>query len=336
MMIMEHDRPYRNKAWLENKYTTQKLSAYKIAEIVGVNHKTIWYWLHKHGVCMRSIGEANKHRQYTKETRQKIGNASRGRIPSAEARQKMSDAHKGEKSYNYGKHHSTKTKQKMSDAHRGKHHSEETRKKMSKAHSGENNTFYGKTHSEEARLKNSIAHKGRAVSEETKQKISNSLKGNKRARGADSPLYGTKHPEHSDRMKGSKNPFYGKKHSAETREKLRAYMIDSKGEKNPSWRGGVSFEPYCHKFNYQKKEEIRDKYDRTCFICGAEEDGQKLCVHHTSYNKMDGCETQNWNLVPLCRSCYAKTNGNRWHWFGLLYNHWAMDVDINFQSAELV
>lgn len=88
------------------------------------------------------------------------------------------------------------------------------------------------------------------------------------------------------------------------------------GETAPNWRGGISFEPYCHKFNNRKKEEIRDKYGRKCIICGKteEENGRKLAIHHVDYDKMQGCDGKKWELVPLCASCHAKTNGDRDYW----------------------
>jgi len=150
----------------------------------------------------------------------------------------------------------------------------------------------GAHHSEETKQKISEAKRGTFLSEETKQKMS------------------------ATRV--------GKRSSEKTKRKIR-------GEKNPNWQGGISFEPYCVKFNESKKEEIRVSYNRRCYLCDASENGRKHCVHHTDYNKMQGCETQDWNLLPLCVSCHAKTNFNRWYWFGLLYNHWAMNPTINFE-----
>lgn len=95
------------------------------------------------------------------------------------------------------------------------------------------------------------------------------------------------------------------------------------GENHPNWKGGISFEPYCNKFNNQLKEQIRDKFDRKCFLCGKREKDSKskLHVHHTDYNKGQGCG-YNWSLIPLCRSCHMKTNSNRYYWFNLLNNYW--------------
>ena len=100
--------------------------------------------------------------------------------------------------------------------------------------------------------------------------------------------------------------------------------IGKSGENHPNWKGGISFEPYCSKFNNQLKEQVRDKFNRKCFLCGKPEkdnNNRKLHVHHVDYNKGQGCGYQ-WSLIPLCESCHAKTNYNRYYWFNLLNNYW--------------
>jgi hypothetical protein len=94
------------------------------------------------------------------------------------------------------------------------------------------------------------------------------------------------------------------------------------GEKNPRWRGGLSYGKYCHRFNEDLKEEIRDKFNRQCYICGVSETKPRLHVHHIDYNKVQGCKGMKWSLLPLCQSCHAKTNNNRWYWFNRLINYW--------------
>lgn len=96
--------------------------------------------------------------------------------------------------------------------------------------------------------------------------------------------------------------------------------IGKRGDKNPLWKGGISFGKYCEKFNTSKKEEVREMYGRVCFICGKdeEENGRKLDVHHVDYNKNQGCEGSRWKLVPLCKSCHAKTGNNRTAWNAIL------------------
>lgn len=77
------------------------------------------------------------------------------------------------------------------------------------------------------------------------------------------------------------------------------------GRNNPSWNGGKSFEPYCHKFNYDLKEKIRNQNNRNCVLCGKWEilNGKKLSIHHIDGNKMQGCNTKKWHLTSLCNSC---------------------------------
>jgi len=79
------------------------------------------------------------------------------------------------------------------------------------------------------------------------------------------------------------------------------------GEKSGSWKGGISFEPYCPKFNKEFKESIRDAFGRTCFLCGKKEIGKKHAVHHIDYNKNSICRGKAWAFVPICQSCHGKT-----------------------------
>lgn len=93
-----------------------------------------------------------------------------------------------------------------------------------------------------------------------------------------------------------------------------------RGENCPGWKGGISFEPYCTKFNNVFKESIREKFERVCFLCPTteEENGQKLSVHHVNYNKDCLCDDSDCEFVPLCRRCHSKTNSNRHYWEKLI------------------
>ena len=107
-------------------------------------------------------------------------------------------------------------------------------------------------------------------------------------------------------------------------------------DKNPNWKGGITIKRYCEKWNNTLKEGIRDEFGRKCVLCGKPENGRKLSVHHCDYNKMQGCgKNRAWNLVAMCQSCHAKTSYNRWYWFALLYNRWALHVDININGVDL-
>lgn len=97
----------------------------------------------------------------------------------------------------------------------------------------------------------------------------------------------------------------------------------SKGKNNSAWKGGVSFEPYCEKFNEEFKEYIREKFDRVCFLCQKteEENGRRLDVHHVNYNKNCGCDDDEaCQFVPLCVSCNVKVNHNREMWEAKIKN----------------
>ena len=103
------------------------------------------------------------------------------------------------------------------------------------------------------------------------------------------------------------------------------------GKDHPNWKGGIAFGKYCPKFNKKLKEEVREKFGRKCYLCPKteKENGKKLDVHHCDYNKGQGCG-QKWSLIPLCHKCHIKTNFNRWYWFNLLSNYWALNPEINF------
>lgn len=100
-------------------------------------------------------------------------------------------------------------------------------------------------------------------------------------------------------------------------------MSNKSGESSCNWRGGISFEPYCEKFNNEFKEAVRKRDDYTCQLCGYEQklNNEKLSVHHIHYDKSN-C----WpDVVALCRSCNSRVNGNRDYWEkyfeNLLINH---------------
>ena len=85
------------------------------------------------------------------------------------------------------------------------------------------------------------------------------------------------------------------------------------GENNPSWNGGMAYEPYGKEFNDELKEKIRKRDNYTCqaLSCDAIQNGKKFPVHHTDYDKKNN---EDWNLVTLCHSCHPKTNVNREYW----------------------
>jgi hypothetical protein len=85
---------------------------------------------------------------------------------------------------------------------------------------------------------------------------------------------------------------------------------DSKN--NGNWNGGISFNPYCEKFNDTFKEAVRERDDYICQLCGHEQklDGCRLSIHHIHYDK-ENCYP---DVIALCRSCNSAVNANRDHW----------------------
>ena len=88
------------------------------------------------------------------------------------------------------------------------------------------------------------------------------------------------------------------------------------GWMSPQWRGGISNEVYCHKFNESLKHRVRVFFEEKCFLCGkSQKDNQKkLSVHHVNYNKNACCDSSKVMLVPLCDICHGKTNNDREYW----------------------
>jgi len=186
---------------------------------------------------------------------------------------------------------------------------------------------------------NSIAQTGKILSEDTKRKIGNANKGHlhsdewkaalsKRERGEGNPNFGkVLSKEQKEKLSTAHKKFIeihgapntGKTFSAEVRLKQ---SLAKRGEKAPTWKGGISFKPYCPAFTNALKEEIRDKFGRMCFLSGAQERDRKLSIHHCDYLKSQGCSGQRWSLLPLELRWHSKTNTNRWYWFALLRDYW--------------
>lgn len=198
----------------------------------------------------------------------------------------------------------------------------------------------GKKHTKEARKKISDSLKGHKVSKKTRKKLSKANKG--KVSGKDHPNFGKSLPKEQrkkisetlkGKMIGSKHPNYGKPMSKEQKEKISKALKGKNnprfgkiGDQTPGWKGGISFEPYCPRFNNEFKERVREFFGRICFNCGKSEEEQikkqkqngkrhqRLIVHHINYEKMACCDDTIPLFVPLCASCHGKTNFNRKRW----------------------
>lgn len=86
------------------------------------------------------------------------------------------------------------------------------------------------------------------------------------------------------------------------------------GDRCYAWKGGLSKEEYPMEWVNHIREEIRERDERRCKLCGLPENGTKHSVHHIDYDKAN---LDPRNLVTLCKYCHPKTNGkvnNRIYW----------------------
>lgn len=245
--------------------------------------------------------------KHTPETRAKMSAAHKGATMSAEARAKISESLKGHSI-------SAETLQKISAALKGRpsslrgfKHSEESRANMSAAKKG-------KTLTAEHRQKLSVIGKMKTIPEEQRQKIAETLRGRKRppevVAKVSAAMMGKTHTPEA-RAKISKG-LQGHQVSPETIEKIRCAQS---GERAWNWQGGISYEPYCVKFNNAFKERVREFFGRKCAECGAPENGTRLHVHHVNYHKGSRrAEGVPPLFVALCQSCHARSNHGREYW----------------------
>lgn len=126
-----------------------------------------------------------------------------------------------------------------------------------------------------------------------------------------------------------------RENSPSKRPEVRKKISESHmGELAPNWKGGISFEPYCPKFNKKFKNEIRERFEFKCYLCGVHENTNSRClgIHHIDYNKNSICNGHDWAFVPLCSKCHGITGHNRWHWFNRLIYYWLEKYDLNFDN----
>lgn len=134
---------------------------------------------------------------------------------------------------------------------------------------------------EEHKLKLSMASKGKEKSDKHKQSISKSIR------------------------------EWHKKRKEEFAEEGKDYSYNLR-EDNGNWNGGSKYHPYCPKFNDKLKEEVRNRYERRCVVCGKSEilNGEKLSIHHIDGDKMQGCNGKKWHLTCLCKSCHSHAHND--------------------------
>ena len=85
------------------------------------------------------------------------------------------------------------------------------------------------------------------------------------------------------------------------------------GKLNPRWLGGKSFEPYNPGFNKTLKDRIKKRDNDICQLCN----NCGKDVHHIDYDKKNSDEK---NLITLCKKCNSKVNKNRSYWTNYFSN----------------
>ncbi len=153
---------------------------------------------------------------------------------------------------------------------------------------------------EETRKNMSIAQLGKKVSKETREKLRIAHLGKKM-----SPRTLEHRKNLSKSIKGKSLNLSEAQHKSRSEKRI--------GEKNPNWRGGISFLPHTPDFTEQLKELIRNRDGFKCQLCGCSEveNNQKLDVHHIDYSKSN-CNPL--NLVSLCHRCNSIVNFGRDRW----------------------
>lgn len=242
------------------------------------------------------------------ERRRKISITLTKYFENPENRFKTSDSHKKENL-------SEETRKRMSDGQRNRAPpTDYTREKMSisKKNNGSPSletrkrisiALTNKPKTDEHTKKNRESHKNPMPS--TRWKFGKARRGKKDSE--------ERIKQKSERMSGEKHPMFGKHHT----EKSKKLISEShKGEKCSAWRGGISFEPYCSKFDRKFKERVRAFFGRICVECQKteKENMKRLTVHHVNYDKMMCCNDVKPLFVAVCSSCNSIANGDREYW----------------------
>jgi len=150
---------YQDKLWLYQKYLTEELSTSQIGKLCGMNNGTIWYWLNKHGIKIRSIAEAQtgarhpmfgKHIPNERKKRQSL--TLTGRIRSEDHCKNLSISCKGNKN------------------RLGHTNSDEHNEKIRNAHLGSQNPMFGVTGESHPKWKGGVAPRNHLIRTSSKYK----------------------------------------------------------------------------------------------------------------------------------------------------------------------
>jgi len=182
-----------------------------------------------------------------------------------------------------------------------------------------------KAWTEKRRLQHSKKMKGRKFTEDHKEKIRRALKTSEKAQKHREKVLKYLHtPEiQAKRIKTMRTPKlrrkmkeWGLKHKSDQKW-INTISELLTGDKNPSWRGGLSQKGYSSGFTETLKGEIRERDNCTCQLCYNTEDevGYTLTIHHIDYSKSNH---DRMNLVSLCKRCNSLVNFGRDEWMEIL------------------
>ena len=173
----------------------------------------------------------------------------------------------------------------MSEAHKGKSFSEEHRKRLGEVRKGQILT-------KETKQKIGKANKGRKPTEEARQKMSEAHKGKK---------FSLETRKKMSRVR--KERIF----SEEWRKKL---SESKKGEKNYSWKGGITPENKRIRFSIEFRlwrEAVFARDNWTCQSC--EKRGGELHPHHIMpFAKYPELRFAIDNGITFCKECHKKTH----------------------------
>lgn len=188
-----------------------------------------------------------------------------------------------------GKPRSEETKRKQSVACRAAW-TEEMKIERSKKYKGPGNPFYGRNHSAVSLAQMSSSHSGVTLTEECRAKISLSLLGNQRARGHIS----TRTPEQRRRLSAAKS-----------------------GERNPSWKGGITPERQRIRNSARYRDWRSSVFERDnycCQECGSRNGGGHaiyLEAHHIKpFADFLDLRFDPANGITLCEDCHHAFHSN--------------------------
>jgi len=161
----------------------------------------------------------------------------------------------------------------------------------------------------ERKKKRSSWNKGKKLSEKHRLKLSIAHQGNV------GYWRGKKRPDISEKLSGIIRPkevgrkisesLKGRKHSEEWKEKIR-------GEKNPNWKGGVSFN-YRQGYKKQQMKWRNAILERDDWVCqGCKKRGGKLCAHHIKdWKDYPNLRFNLNNGITLCKECHQLEHKSR-------------------------